>query len=115
MKYQESADQIALVRWFKIQYPAFKDLLVSYPAGLNLGVTQRVRARAMGLKAGMPDLQLLIPTKHSPGLFIEMKTKKGTLSDVQKEFHEILLSQNYTITVCKGFEEGMAAIKNYLK
>lgn len=89
--------------------------------------------RRMGCKAGVPDLQLMVPRiwplkvedengrlqlndkRFSPGLFIEMKDEEGTLSKIQKEFHELLLSQDYTIVTCYSFEEGKDAITDYLK
>lgn len=132
MKYEESLSQIALLKWFKMQYPEIKDLLVGYPAGLNLSMTARVRMRAMGLTAGMPDLQLLVPRiyplklldedgklamnekRFSCGLFIEMKRKNGKVSPVQEAFHRQLEEQFYTITVCYSFEEAQLAIRNYL-
>jgi len=76
---------------------------------------QRLRAKAMGLRAGMPDLQLLIPNNGSHGLFIEMKTEKGKATKVQREFHKKLADHNYTIVICRGFEEGMSAIRKYLR
>lgn len=87
----------------------------------------------MGCKAGVPDLQLMIPRiwplkllsesgmyvinekRFSPGLFIEMKDEKGVLSKVQKEFHQLLLSQDYTIVTAYSFDEGKKAILDYLK
>lgn len=115
-----------------MQYPDIASLLVGYPAGLNLSITARTRMRAMGLTAGMPDLQLLVPRvyplkiedengeiainqkRFSPGLFIEMKRKNGKVSKVQKAFHEKLEEQFYTIVVCYSFEEAKIAIRNYL-
>lgn len=132
MIYEESLSQIALLKWFKMQYPEIKNLLVGYAAGLNLSMTARVRMKAMGLTPGMPDLQLLVPRiyplkllkadetyeinqkRFSPGLFIEMKRKNGKVSDIQKDFHSQLERQYYTIVVCYSFEEAQIAIKKYL-
>ncbi len=132
MKYEESLSQIALLKWFKMQYPELARLLVGYPAGVNLGVTARMRMRAMGLMPGMPDLQLLVPRiyplkllaesgmhfinekRFCPGLFIEMKSEDGVLSQIQRDYHEILRSQCYTIVTCYSFEEAQTEIKRYL-
>ena len=121
MIYRESLSQTSLLRWFKLQYPEIKSLLIGYPAGVNLGVMQRVRAKAMGLTAGVPDLQLLVPrfdkesNKYIPGLFIEMKAPQGKVSKIQKDFHDKLRAQNYTIVISYSSEEAMKEIKEYLK
>jgi hypothetical protein len=121
MKYSESLEQISLLKWFKMQYPEISDLLIGYPAGVNLGLMQRVRAKAMGLTAGVPDLQLLVPTfdkstgKVIPGLFIEMKSEKGRLSPIQKSFHEKLRLYNYTIVISYSSAEAISAIRSYLE
>jgi len=134
LKHEESLTQIAVLRWFKLQYPELDGLLVGYTAGINLGITARVRAKAMGLRAGMPDLQLYVPVTYgigvlvegemvnvenaiagfSCGLMLELKTKNGKLSQIQKEYHEKLRSQCYTIVTCYGFEEAQTVIKEYL-
>ena len=49
------------------------------------------------------------------GLYIEMKRKKGGKeSSEQKEWREYLISQGYKAVVCKGADEAIAAIKEYL-
>jgi len=137
LKHEESLSQIALLKWFKLRYPALEGLLVGYPAGVYLGMTQRVRMKAMGLTPGFPDLMLLFPKKrerilashlcgedspyktrvttYTPGLFIEMKSKKGKVSKVQKEYHKKLSDQGYTIVISYSFEEGKEEIKKYLE
>ena len=114
MRHEESLIQMAVIRWYRLQYPHLEGLLVGYPAGIHLGMTARVRAKAMGLKAGMPDLMLFVPRKESHGLFLELKTQTGKLSKVQKEYHETLRSQLYTIVTCHSFEEAIDEIRRYL-
>lgn len=132
MKYKESLSQIALLKWFKLQYPKLQNLLVGYPAGTYLGLQSAVRMKAMGLRAGMPDLQLLVPrvyrVKHQPhpeaepmieivfvpGLFIEMKSDTGRVSKVQKDFHQELKEQNYSVVVAYSCEDAQQEIKKYL-
>lgn len=130
MKHEESLSQIALLQWFKLRYPTLGGLLVGYPAGVYLGVTQRVRMKAMGLTPGFPDLMLLVtrsfeiyhpgsPPKreryYKPGLFIEMKSEKGKVSKIQKEYHKKLADQGYTIVIPYSFEEAKESIKSYLE
>jgi hypothetical protein len=135
LKYEENSIQKQVLRWFKLQYPDLKDFLVAYVAGINLGIVARVRAAQMGLKAGMPDLQLYVPilysvectvdgelgciasaiSNFSAGLMVELKTPDGKLSKIQKEYHDKLRSQCYTIVTCYSFEEAVTEIKKYLE
>lgn len=130
MKHEESLSQIALIAWFKLRYPTLEGLLVGYPAGVYLGIKQRVRMKAMGLTPGFPDLMLLVPRyfeiyhpgstpkverHYKPGLFIEMKSEKGKVSKVQKEYHKKLADQGYTIVIPYSFEEAKDEIKKYLE
>lgn len=124
LKHEESLIQIAVLRWFKLQYPELDGLLVGYTAGINLGITARMRAKAMGLRAGMPDLQLYVPMTYpmsapiegfSAGLMIELKTKVGKISAIQREYHLKLRSQFYTIVICYSLEEAQFYIKEYLE
>ena len=133
MQYKESLSQIALLKWFKLQYPQYEDLLVGYPSGTYLGLQAAVRMKAMGLRAGMPDLQLLVPKmvrrtmkphpeaeplesiNFIPGLFVEMKSETGKLSAIQRSFHEKLRVHNYTIVTCYSCEEAQEEIRSYLK
>ena len=114
LKYEEFGIQKSILRWFRLQYPELDGLLVGYTGGINLGMAARVRAKQMGLRAGMPDLQLYVPVNSSPGMMLELKTKTGKLSQIQKEYHGKLRSQCYTIVVCYSFEEAINEIGKYL-
>lgn len=119
MRTEEYDNQKAVVKWFRMQYPELEKLLVSYPAGMNLSISQRIKARDTGLTAGVPDLILFVPkiikNKFFPLLFIEMKAEKGKLSEVQKDYHRRLKSQGYTIVVSYSCEDAMKSIKSYLE
>lgn len=102
-----------------MQYAELSEMLISYPAGINLSISQRIRARNMGLTAGVPDLILFVPKiiegKYHPCLFIEMKSEAGRLSEVQKHYHRKLVSLGYTIVVCRSFEDARQKVINYLQ
>ena len=80
------------------------------------------KLKAEGVKPGVPDLLLAIGRElangnWSNGLFIEMKKRKFSPSDVkpeQLEWHERLQKANYMVKVCGGFEEARTAICTYL-
>jgi VRR-NUC domain len=80
----------------------------------NIGAARK--AKSEGVKKGVPDLFLPVPTSESHGLFLEMKrTGASTTSVEQKQWLKELQAQGYTCKVCKGHREAIAAIQDYLK
>ena len=73
-----------------------------------------VRNRQMGVKSGVPDLMLPIPARGYHGMFIEMKTKNGRLSNDQKRWLDILNTFGYLAVVAYGWEDARCQILSYL-
>lgn len=119
----ESALQKQCVRWFKLQYPKFKMLLVAIPNGAMLfgNKPQRIRQwkklEAEGAVKGASDLFLFIPSGDLCGLAIEMKTKAkhSKQQPKQKDFEDALLEAGYGYAMPRTFEEFQRVIKQYLK
>ena len=122
----ESQIQSAVIAWFKV---ACKGLHVTDERLLyhirNQGSTGSRRGhihgaiyKGMGLRAGVPDLFLAVArckqTVAYYGLFIEMKTDGGRLSDAQREMHPLLRSEGYMVVVAKSFDEAVNFIVDYL-
>lgn len=113
--------QQSCIKWFEYQYPKLSKLLIAIPNGLHLAGTpvQRAikvkRAKAEGLKVGTPDLFLAVQSTVYPGLWIEMKTDKGKLSDNQNTMINELVAQGYRVEICRSFEEFKKIIDTYLK
>lgn len=79
-----------------------------FPAGLGKLPPATVgRAKAMGLKAGIPDY-LFWHNGRSIG--IELKRQNGVLSDVQKEMHKNLRAAGMPVYVCRTPEEVIQAL-----
>lgn len=73
---------------------------------------QKNKNKAMGLRAGFPDLVAII---NGTFICIEMKrTKDSTTSPSQKAWHEALRAANVPIYVCKGYDEAKKVIDSYL-
>jgi len=109
----EHDEQVALIRWFRMQFP--KLLMFSIPNAARRSVGLANYMRAEGLTAGVSDLFLMKPNKHFHGLFIEMKQAKGKVTDQQKYFIEQAISQGYAAYVCFGFDDAQSVIIEYLK
>ena len=117
----EHTEQVAVIQWYRYQYPKYAECLWSIPNGSHLAGDSRLRAikmnnmKAEGLKVGVSDLFLMIPKSNWHGLFLEMKVKGGKLSDSQKEFMGLATLMGYQAVVCYGFDEAKDAITEYLK
>jgi len=75
---------------------------------------QKAKNKAEGLRAGLPDLLIVLPNLL---LFIEMKrTKGGVVSPVQKEWIEELNKiDGVKAIVCKGADEAIENIETITK
>ena len=111
----EHAEQVALVRWFDLQYPAMRGRLAAVPNGGDRHPVVAAKLKAEGVRKGYPDLQLLAARQGYHGLLIELKrVKGGRIEPEQAEWLDWLNQQGYMAIVCRGAEEAREAIKGYL-
>ena len=71
-------------------------------------------SKAMGVKAGVPDLFLPVPRGGFHGLFIELKAPNGVKFGNQDKWLKALSSQGYSVHLCYGWEKASAVILEYL-
>lgn len=69
----------------------------------------------MGTQAGHPDFVLYVANGGYNGLFIELKTDKGIVTEKQSEFHADVKRAGYLVEVCRSFEQFKSIIENYLE
>lgn len=112
MQQNEHYEQSAVIQWFRLAYP--KLIMFAIPNAAKRSPQLANYMKAEGMLAGVADLFLMKPSKTHHGLFIEMKSKTGKLTDQQKYFLEQAKAQGYAASVCFSFEEAQAAITNYL-
>jgi hypothetical protein len=104
-------DFCKLVKW-KGKY--LSDYIHHSPNGGKRSISEAARFRAMGTKAGFPDLFLPIAVEPFHGLFIEMKTSKGVISASQEAYHPSLIQEGYRVESCYSANGAITLIKNYL-
>lgn len=114
MKHVESHIQQACVRWFSLQWREYSPLLYAVPNGARTSESQARILKAEGMKAGVADLILSIPSKGYHGMFIEMKTPKGRQSDTQKTFQKAVEAQGYKYIIVRSFEDFRKEVNAYL-
>lgn len=78
------------------------------------GAIRGNRMKVEGLKKGVADVFLPLPSGAFHGLYIELKTFKGRLSEEQKEFASYAASVGYHWTVATGYWEAIHSILMYL-
>ena len=91
--------------------------LFAIPNGGSRHKAEAKRLKAEGVRAGVPDLQLVVPRNGFHGLFVEMKRRSGILSDIkqeQKDWHYKLRKKGYAVTVDFGFDMAIQEITDYL-
>ena len=131
---KEYAEQSALIRWFDYQcLTRWPRLLVdietsrgmerigclfAIPNGSQLkgGPRQGRQMREEGLRPGVFDLCLPVPSGDHHGLFIEVKRLAGgAVSGNQKAWGAMFRSMGYRAEVVKGWEAGQSVIEEYLR
>jgi hypothetical protein len=115
MQHLEDNLQKACVTWFRLQYPGIAPLLFAIPNGGRRNAREAARLKSQGVTPGVPDLFLAIPIHGSPGCFFELKVGKNTLTESQKQMHEMLNQRGYICFVIRSLDEFMNTIREYFK
>ena len=119
MKHIESAYQTQVVEWSRwaykanpVRYPHLNMLHCSLN-GVKLSGTQAKVAKGQGMLSGVPDLFLPVPKNGYHGLFIEMKSEKGRVTENQHWFLTNADSVGYKTVICYSAKEAISAIEAY--
>lgn len=115
IKDEEHKIQCECVRWFYAQWREFGGLLFAVPNGGRRDAATGAKLKREGVVPGVADLMLFVARKGLHGLCIEMKTPKGRQSDVQKIWQQQVQKQGYGYVVCRGVEEFVEVVNQYLK
>lgn len=110
----EFVEQCHVVRWLSAFHPTA--LYTASCAGMRTSIGVARKMKASGAKAGVPDLMIFEQRRGYAGLFIEMKREHGgTVSPEQKEWLEYLNERWYMAVVCRGYNDAIKVIGDYLK
>jgi len=90
-------------------------LYYAVPNGGRRGYFEACKLKRTGVKAGVPDICIAEPRSPYYGLYLELKrVKGGVVSPEQKNWIEQLRARGYRAEICRGADEAMAVIKDYL-
>lgn len=121
---EEHQAQAALIEWASLaRLPEAPDVepgariadyLFAVPNSGKRSPRAAGRLKAEGMKAGVWDLQLALARGGHPGLWIEMKSSKGTLEPEQKAWGARMERAGYRVHVCRSFDAARAVVAAYV-
>ncbi len=111
----EAIEQAKVVAWARANENNYPYLWMLHNSlnGVKLSKTQAGKAKASGMLSGVPDLFLPLPKNGHHGLYIEMKSEKGRLTENQQWFLSNAESLGYKTAVCYSAKEAIDAIEAY--
>jgi hypothetical protein len=113
MKRTEHQEQVALFQWMRMQHP--KITIFAIPNAAKRSPQLANYMKSEGLMAGVADIFLMKAVGKYHGLFIEMKSQSGTVSDSQKKFLDKADAEGYATCVCYSYEEAKEIVEKYLQ
>ena len=113
----EHAEQCAVIEWCNLH--AIAKHIFAIPNGSHKSPAAAAKFKREGLRSGIPDLFLPVPTatkdRYYAGLFLELKRTKGSVtSKEQVAWIDFLRVSGYACYICRGADEAIATIKEYL-
>lgn len=121
--HQEEDLQKQCCQWYDLQWgnrqingEKIRRLLHHSPNGGKRSAREAARFKAMGTRAGFPDLWLGIPVDGCPYLCIELKTlNKGSgQSDNQRTYERLVKAVGARYVVVRTLQEFINAVNDYL-
>lgn len=102
------------------KYPEIYEMAFHIPNGGRRSIIEASRLKSQGVKPGVPDILIAIPSKCYHGLFIEFKrpiiagSPIPSVTKEQKEWIKKLNAMNYRAVICYGATEALDTVKEYL-
>ncbi|MDR1081334.1 MAG: VRR-NUC domain-containing protein [Deltaproteobacteria bacterium] len=109
----EYAEQVAVCQWLARARPDV--FWFAIPNGGSRHLHEAVKLKNSGVRPGVPDLFVAAARPPWQGLFLEMKRRSGsTVSPAQRKVMAVLEAAGYRAAVCRGADEAVKAIEEYL-
>lgn len=105
--YPEQKIHIQTVHFFRQLETLRKDFVLFHPyASGQCSPREAALRKALGLKAGCPDLFFLL--RDGKTIMVELKAPGGRLSDAQEEFHANATALGFKVYTVESSEAGAA-------
>lgn len=93
---------VTVADWLRLAHPKLC-FWHTHQSG-RLSMTEAMKAKRMGRRAGVPDFTFILPPSGRAA-FIELKADKGRQSETQAEFEEQARSAGAYYALCRSLEE----------
>lgn len=114
MRHEEDSLQIACVRWFDLQYHWLSWALFHVPNGGSRNRIEAAKFKAMGVRAGVPDLILLHRSGAYSYLALELKAGKNTQTANQKTYQSKMEADGGKYAVIRSIDDFIETVNEYL-
>lgn len=112
-KWDEFHLTCACMNYMDTQYP---NIFASHlPSGEHRTPETGAKLKKMGLKKGLPDIQIYAARHGYHGLCIELKRTAGAASKSQKELSKKLLEEGYLYQIVRAIDEFKELVDKYLR
>ena len=91
------------------------DLMFAIPNGGHRNKIVAAKLKREGVKAGVADIFLPVPKGGYSGMWMELKYRKGKLSDAQLRFLTSMVHMGYYAVAARDWEALAEETVNYLK
>jgi len=113
-EHAEAVRFFQMVKMHEAKHRALR-MLFAVPNGSARHPAVAGKLRAEGVRPGVSDYLLLVPSKGFHGLAIELKRQRGgEVSEAQAEFQMHARAHGYRAEVCKGWVEAWNTVCDYL-
>jgi len=103
------------VKWFDMQYPQYSRYLFHIRNGGSIkSAREGLKFKRMGVRKGIPDLFLSLPTSEWHGMYIELKKKGGKASLEQLDNLEHYKKAGYKFEIIDDFGIFATFVKIYM-
>lgn len=112
----EHAEAVALMKLVKMhegRWPALR-MMFAIPNGGDRHPIVARKMKAEGVKPGVPDYVIPVPSGDYIGLAVELKSLTGYASREQKQWISDLRAQGWRAEVCRGATEAWRVISEYM-
>jgi len=89
------------------------DLIYAVPNGGKRNPKEAIRLRLEGVKAGIPDVNIDIPSPKYHGMRIEFKRPGKSRSPAQRRKHRLLTEAGYYVVTCYSADQAISELEKY--